>query len=272
MTFVTLSDAEFADSYETWTTYWNQCRITEVHHKYSDFSDEFNPLWIRWREIPEDEDITVPHPEIEIQMMQTAVNTHRVKALIDRLDDDSPWKTREGIERATSTYHDRVLAKEKDFEEYMEYKMNGNLNVETIDETKPISWESIRDASTEELFQTKLEIFESPPVQESENKEYRSNIRKSPSIIEAMYWYYLIVNNAEASTTTSTEDKLPENIDILLDDIPSDAIFKYKLQIFEKENVQNSKNKKARAEIRKSTNLVELFSSYAKLVASDEKE
>ena len=48
MTFVTLSDAEFADSYETWTTYWNQCRITEMRHKYSDFSDEMNPYQVRW--------------------------------------------------------------------------------------------------------------------------------------------------------------------------------------------------------------------------------
>ena len=271
MTFVTLSDAEFADSYETWTTYWNQCRITEIHHKYSDCSDEMNPYQVRWREIPEDEDISIPHPEISIQMMTAAVSTNRMNALIDRLDDNSLWKTKEGIEKSTAIYHGRILAKEKDFEDYLEYKLNGDLKVEIINETKPITWDSIINASTEELFQTKLEIFESSPVQETDKKEYRGNIRKATSIIEAMFWYYLIVNDSvDASDFIGGE--LPENIDMLLEDIPSDAILKYKLQIFERENVQNSKNKKARAEIRKSTNLVELFSSYAKLVASEEKE
>ncbi len=83
-----------------------------------------------------------------------------------------------------------MIKQEKDFEEYLEYKKQGDLRIETIDDTKPISWESIMNASTEELFQTKLQIFESPPVQECENKEYRSNIRKATSIIEAMYWYF----------------------------------------------------------------------------------
>jgi len=273
MTFITLSDAEFADSYETWTTYWNQCRITEIHHKYSDCSDEMNPYQVHWREIPEDEDISIPHPEISVQMMTAAVSTNRMNALIDQLDDGSMWKTKEGIEKSTATYHGRIMAREKDFDEYLEYKRNGDLKVETVDETKPITWESIRNATTEELFQTKLEIFESPSVQETEKKEYRGNIRKATSIVEAMYWYYLIVNDIETSESSeSPVEKIPEDINPLLEDISSELIFKWKLQIFEKENVQNSKNKKARAEIRKSTNLVELFSSYAKLVASDEKE
>jgi len=267
MTFVTLSDAEFADSYETWTTYWNQCRITEMHHKYSDFSDEMNPYQVRWREIPEDEDINIPHPEISVQMMTAAVSTNRMNALIDRLDDDSQWKTKEGIEKSTARYHDGLMQREKDFEDYLEYKKNNDIETETIDQTKPITWESIKNASTEELFQTKLEIFESPSVQETENQKYRGNIRKASSIVEAMYWYHLIVNDWESIGTD-----IPENINMLIEDIHSDAILKYKLQIFERENVKYSENKKAKAEIRKSTNLVELFSSYAKLIASEEKE
>ena len=267
MTFITLSDAEFADSYETWTTYWNQCRITEIHHKYSDCSDEMNPYQVHWREIPEDEDISIPHPEISVQMMTAAVSTNRMNALIDRLDDDSQWKTKEGIEKSTARYHDGLMQIEKDFEDYLEYKKNNDLETETIDETKPITWESIKNASTEELFQTKLEIFESPAVQETENQKYRGNIRKASSIVEAMYWYHLIVNDWESIGTD-----IPENINMLIEDIHSDAILKYKLQIFEREEVKYSKNKKARAEIRKSTNLVELFSSYAKLIASEEKE
>jgi len=267
MTFVTLSDAEFADSYETWTTYWNQCRITEMHHKYSDFSDEMNPYQVRWREIPEDEDINIPHPEISVQMMTAPVSTNRMNALIDRLDDDSPWKTKAKIAKETRIYHNNMMQLEKDFEDYLKYKKTDDFETKTIDETKPITWDSIINASTEELFQTKLEIFESPQVQESENKEYRSNIRKASSIVEAMYWYHLIVNNWESIGTD-----IPENIDMLIEDIHSDAILKYKLQIFERENVKYSENKNARSKIRKAKNLVELFSSYAKLIASEEKE
>ena len=52
--------------------------------------------------------------------------------------------------------------------------------------------------------------------------------------------------------------KIPEDINTLLDDnISSEAVFKWKLQIFEREDVQNSENKKARAKIRKATTLVE---------------
>ena len=59
---------------------------------------------------------------------------------------------------------------------------------------------------------------------------------------------------------------LPENIDIILDEVPSEIIFKHKLQIFEKEEVQNSENKKARAKIRKSTNLIDMLSAYSEIV------
>ncbi len=78
-----------------------------------------------------------------------------------------------------------------------------------------------------------------------------------------MYWYYLIVNNVQDyDEQASPEGKLPEDISILLEDVPSELIFKWKLQIFEQENVQNSENKKARSKIRKSTNLLELLMAY----------
>ena len=51
-----------------------------------------------------------------------------------------------------------------------------------------------------------------------------------------------------------------------------DEADKWKLQLFEKEDVQNSKNKKARSQIRKATNLVELFAAYAELGEEDKKE
>jgi len=264
----TLDESQHASDHETWTAYWKQCRILNIWHKDPDYTDEFNPLWIRYREIPEGEDVTVSHPEIPVSQIETPLNTECYRALIDSLPKDHLLKSREGIEKATAAYHNSLMKQEKDFAEYLEYKKQGDLRIETVDDTKPISWESIRNATTEELFQTKLEIFESPPVQECENKEYRSNIRKSASIIEAMYWYYLIVSGVAPKDGT-TEEIIPEDVNVLLEDIPTESIFKWKLQLFERENVQNSENKTARSKIRKATNLVDLFSAYAEL---DKKE
>ncbi len=257
-------------NYETWLNYWKQCRVASIWHKNPDYTAEDNPVVIRWREIPEDGDVTKPNPDIAIQQMATHLESFCFKAITEALPDEHMCKTMEGVQKATADYHDSMMQREKDFDEYLEYKRNGDLKVETVDETKPITWESIRNATTEELFQTKLEIFESPPVQETNKKEYRANIRKATSIIEAMYWYYLIVNDIETSESSgSPVEKIPENIIYLLGDISSELIFKWKLQIFERENVQNSENKKARSKIRKATNLVELFAAYAEL---DKKE
>ena len=257
-------------NYETWLNYWKQCRVSSIWHKLPDYTAEDNPVIIRWREIPEDGDVTKPHPDIEVQQMTTPMETFCFKAVRESLPDEHLCKTIEGIQKSTANYHDSMMQREKDFDEFLEYKRNGNLKVETIDDTKPISWESIRNASTEELFQTKLEIFESPPVQETEQKEYRSAIRKASSIIEAMYYYYLIVNDIESiAVSGSPAEKLmlvPDDINSLLEDIPAESIFKWKLQIFEREEVQNSENKYARSKIRKANNLVELFAAYAELV------
>jgi len=264
----TLDESYHASDHKTWTAYWKQCRILNIWHKYPDYTDEFNPLWIRYREIPEGEDVTESHPEIPVTQIEAPLNTECYRALIDSLPKNHLLKSREGIEKATAAWHNAVIKQEKDFEEYLEYKKQGDLRIETIDDTKPISWESIMNASTEELFQTKLQIFESDPVQECENKEYRSNIRKATSIIEAMYWYFLIVSG-EAPKDDDTKVIIPEDVNVLIEDIPTESIFKWKLQIFERADVQNSENKKARSKIRKANNLVDLFSAYAEL---DKKE
>ena len=267
---ITQAEAFHASDHETWLSYWSRCRINTIVYKFPDYSAEDNPVLIRYREIRDDENVEEPHPDVEVKQVETPLDTNCFRGLIEALPDDHRNKTMEGIQKQSADYHTGMSQREKDFEEFLEYRANGNLKVETIDDTRPISWESIRSASTEELFQTKLEIFESPPVQESDKKEYRSNIRKASSIIEAMHWYYLIVN--DDAETSASEEKVPENIDMLLDDLPSEAIFKWKLQLFEKEDVQNSKNKKARSKIRKATNLVELFAAYAELGEEDKKE
>jgi len=276
-TFVTLAEAYHKSNYETWSEYWKQCRVQSLIYKWplGDPESEENPIHVRWREIPEGEDVNTPHPDLPIHSMETPAETSAIKALLEVLPDDHAYKTFERIEKASEIHHETLYQRDQDFTEFLEYKKNGNLKIETIDETQPITWNSIRNATTEELFQTKLEIFESSPVQESNNKEWRQNIRKADSIIEAMYWYYLIVNGSSDSDEAEkkAEEKFPEFIDKVIDEeFPSEIIFKYKLQIFEKEHVQNSKNKKARSKIRKSTNLVELLAAYSEILNDSKKE
>ena len=269
MTMITFNEACHSTDIKTWMKYWKQCRVTTVQYRDSNYAHADSPIQISFREIPQPADMTKQYPEIAVQTIETQKNAIIFKSLMEALPQDHAFKSMAAVEKATADFHSSRAKNEFDFKEWQEYKKNGNLKVETIDETKPITWESIRNASTEELFQTKLEIFESDAVQKTDKKEYRSAIRKSSSIIEAMYWYYLIVNNVESSETPV--EKIPEDIDALLNDIPSESIFKWKLQIFEREEVQNSENKKARSKIRKATNLVEIFSAYAEL-NEDKKE
>ena len=244
-----LEQAYFASDYETWMSYWKQARVSSVYYKTPNFEEPDNPLQIRFREIPEGEDVDKPHPTIEVQIIETQKETFCVRALLDALPEDSVYKTFSLIEKHSSDYHAAITKRETDFEEWLEYKRNGNLKIETIDDTKPITWESIRNASTEELFQTKLEIFESPPVQDSENKEYRANIRKSSSIIEAMYWYYLIVNNVESSAVPV--EKIPEDINALLDDTPSESILNGNYRFLKEKKFKIVKTKKLEAKLEK---------------------
>ena len=56
---------------------------------------------------------------------------------------------------------------------------------------------SLEDLATEDLFKLKLEIFEKEEVQNSEDRELRSAIRKSKNAIELIYNYHLIIKDEE---------------------------------------------------------------------------
>ena len=47
----------------------------------------------------------------------------------------------------------------------------------------------------EDLFKIKLEIFEEDVVQNSDNVELRSKLRKANNIIELLHYYHLILND-----------------------------------------------------------------------------
>ena len=72
-------------------------------------------------------------------------------------------------------------------------------NFDTVSESEPRSvWELLSQATTEDLFKFKLDIFEQEVVQNSEDRELRGKIRKAKSICEVCAAYQ---NLLDAETT-----------------------------------------------------------------------
>lgn len=77
--------------------------------------------------------------------------------------------------------------------------IKGREGEEITEEEKSttVSLDYLKTMPTQDLFKLKLEIFEDERVQNSENRELRSNIRKSKDAIELLYNFYLIINQAD---------------------------------------------------------------------------
>lgn len=72
---------------------------------------------------------------------------------------------------------------------------NSNFNQEDKN-TEPRSvWQLLSEATTEDLFKFKLDIFEQEVVQNSEDRELRSKIRKAKSICEVCAAYQTLLDN-----------------------------------------------------------------------------
>jgi len=76
-----------------------------------------------------------------------------------------------------------------------EVEDNSNFNQENENVEPRSVWELLSEATTEDLFKFKLDIFEQEVVQESENRELRSKIRKSKSICEVCAAYQTLLDN-----------------------------------------------------------------------------
>ena len=128
------------------------------------------------------------------------------------------------ITRETTRYANKIEAEQKRynafiasydpeeqrlFEEWKSGKSETNESTKTIDpvetnfdtvsESEPRSvWELLSQATTEDLFKFKLDIFEQEVVQNSEDRELRGKIRKAKSICEVCAAYQ---NLLDAETT-----------------------------------------------------------------------
>ena len=100
--------------------------------------------------------------------------------------------TLDGIMRNTYQRFEAASNFAKDLEDYLKHKNNNEDEI-----GKSFNLKSLEELSTEDLFKLKLEIFEKEEVQNSENRELRSAIRKSKNAIELIYNYYLIIKDEE---------------------------------------------------------------------------
>ena len=245
---MTHQEALNTNTIENWKKYWKNVHLHSVRYDRDIMDDPDNLLVIRYIE-KTDKNTTPKNDKVR-----------RESVCFQAFIEVFPNQNDAVIEQTTTEYFSAEAQVQEDFASYLQYKKNGDLEIQIIDQSTPLSFEGIRNASVEELFQTKLEIFESPPVQETDKKETRAKIRKSESIIEALYFYYLIVNDIDDES-----DDSPNNIDTLLN-TSSEQLFKYKLQIFEKEEVQNSENREARSKIRKAENMVDMLIGYNEIL------
>ena len=101
--------------------------------------------------------------------------------------------TLEGIMRNTHERFEAATKFARDVEEFIENKNSTDSEISK----KTFNLNTLEELTTEELFKMKLEIFEKEKVQNSENRELRSAIRKSKNAIELIYNYYLIIKDEE---------------------------------------------------------------------------
>tara|TARA_B100001939_G_scaffold233276_1_gene201022 strand:- start:824 stop:1537 length:714 start_codon:yes stop_codon:yes gene_type:complete len=93
---------------------------------------------------------------------------------------------------------------EREFIEWKEAKKQGEVSTNFVESDEPESsprsvWELLSEATTEDLFKFKLDIFEQEVVQNSENRELRSKIRKAKSICEVCAAYQQLLDEETGS-------------------------------------------------------------------------
>ena len=82
------------------------------------------------------------------------------------------------------------------FEEWKQGQFDEEGENTNFDQVNPKSvWELLSEATTEDLFKFKLDIFEQEVVQNSEDRELRSKIRKAKSICEVCAAYQTLLDN-----------------------------------------------------------------------------
>ena len=73
------------------------------------------------------------------------------------------------------------------------------MDTVTEEQVSKTVWQILSEATTEDLFKFKLDIFEQEIVQNSENRDLRSKIRKAKSICEVCGAYQELIDSENAT-------------------------------------------------------------------------
>ena len=139
----------------------------------------------------------------------------------------SPFNSVEMLDRETARYLNAMdnanklfrdfkasynAEEQKEFHEWKQLKEKGEAypeNTNFSEEDRRSVWEVMSGATTEDLFKFKLDIFEQEVVQNSENRELRSKIRKAKSICEVCASYQQLLD-AESSDEEQPSEETTE--------------------------------------------------------------
>ncbi len=136
---------------------------------------------------------------------------------------ESPFNDIEMITRETNRFRNKLDEEERRYKAfcetfngeeqrlYEEWKANrnnsedefGKMDTVTEEQVSKTVWQILSEATTEDLFKFKLDIFEQEIVQNSENRDLRSKIRKAKSICEVCGAYQELIDSE--NTTKESE-------------------------------------------------------------------
>tara|TARA_B100000401_G_C52635045_1_gene637945 strand:- start:196 stop:828 length:633 start_codon:yes stop_codon:yes gene_type:complete len=118
------------------------------------------------------------------------VSTTNKSDLLDRV---LKTITYDDILENTKKREELIVKVNQEFLEFTEWKKDGKIPSNSENEEKDLySLEKFENLETESLFKLKLEIFEQEVVQNSENRDLRSSIRKSKNVVELLHYYWEI--------------------------------------------------------------------------------
>lgn len=136
----------------------------------------------------------------------------------------SPFNSVEMLDRETARYLNAMdnanklfrdfkasynAEEQKEFHEWKQLKEKGEAypeNTNFSEEDRRSVWEVMSGATTEDLFKFKLDVFEQEVVQNSENRDMRSKIRKAKSICEVCSYYQTILDEESPTEEEGSEE------------------------------------------------------------------
>tara|TARA_B100002019_G_scaffold291749_1_gene312819 strand:- start:1027 stop:1593 length:567 start_codon:yes stop_codon:yes gene_type:complete len=130
--------------------------------------------------------------EVKTEIVRTAVENDMLNRVLEVFTYDE-------ILAQTQERQDALVRVNQDFQQFVEWKKEGKISTDFVEKEPDtgIDLETIETMSTEDLFKLKLAIFEKEEVQNSENRELRSSIRKSKDAIELLHHYFEIKLDAQ---------------------------------------------------------------------------